>query len=227
MASITKLKIPSHHRKDVARLLALSNEQVEALAQALDSAVVTSAADFAASVVIQGLDAEQLESVFDTVDELYGVRNHFGLAVPEFVDALIRAIRDTQDDELLRFDTANSQNNLQKILNAADFSVSVKAKDLIDECERVLTGVRIVTDMRPVYRDGGTDSPKGMLILHTLKLAYDVLGGPEELYLGAAEGALCDLRDAIDRALQKSTSLQTQLSGAGITHLNPTKRAKA
>ena len=213
--STPKLQIPEAHRDDIALLFALDDIQAAALARALDNVVGMSPAEFAKNANVPNVEPSELARMFNAVRALYVVRTHENVERSQFVDLVIDAARRSGDKRLaIDEDAAQSfRSRLQQLLSAAEFSVAVKAQDLASDVQRELYGVRILTDLRPVFRDSASDAPSGLIIVHTLKLEYHIHAyRHEDIYISATEDRLRELQTAIDRALQKSNTLQSKLS---------------
>lgn len=221
-----KLQIPEGHREDLALILALDDTQVEAFVHALDTVVVMSPAAFASEALVPGVEPLRLGRMFSALRILYRVRGHDSTELPAFVDAIVEAIRSAGDPKLTLAaeDVARTTATLLRLLSATEFSVTVKAQDLASEAQRMLYGSRVLTDVRPVFRESVSDEPAGMLIIHTLKIEYHIHDyRHEDIYLTIPPDQLITLRDAITRAIAKAETLQTRLSSAGFVYLDYSK----
>lgn len=100
--------------------------------------------------------------------------------------------------------------------------LSVKANDLLTEHERNFARARIITDIRPLYPVHDTSNPSAAVVSHNLKIQYSKKVGTrgvevKDFYVGLDNTDLLELRSCIDRALQKSVSLERMIANCGIT----------
>ncbi len=87
--------------------------------------------------------------------------------------------------------------------------MAARASDIVTEYDRVFHDVRILTDMRPVFGVDPEDGPKAAALIATLKVEYHISQGPVESDFYALEHSdLLRLRDAVDRALVKHSSMR-------------------
>ena len=110
--------------------------------------------------------------------------------------------------------------NLARLL-AADALVTLgRADDVITDHERVFSRARILTDVRPVFRDKPTETPTVAVIIEMLKIEYWGRGGSgrRSFYVALDEADLVGLRRVIDRALEKTETMKKVLSSAGLAN---------
>jgi hypothetical protein len=96
-----------------------------------------------------------------------------------------------------------------------------KAVDLVADNDKVFGAARVITDIRPVFVDDPTAPPTGAVVIHTLKIEFMTDVGPNAAYYVLDDADLRELRNALDRAIDKSTTIQTLLTNAGLASLQP------
>lgn len=126
----------------------------------------------------------------------------------ESPSAVAQGVADSQDLELQEGERSALAEILKNLLDADSLSTAAKAADLITEHEHVYNGIRIVTDLRPIFGDDPTENPAGMTLSATVKLDHYTDGRIKSLYISADEEDLRAIRDSVDRALKKSETMR-------------------
>ena len=151
---------------------------------------------------------------------------------------LIREERFTADDVTVALRASADNDDLSaeavEVDDLSDFSELVelpailqfvKAVELRNAYENILTDSRIVTDIRPVFPDGKVDRVEAAMINHTILLTYQ--NGEESeaqrLYVAVDLDDLEKLKAQIDRALDKEHATRALIEAAAVTRLEPTE----
>ncbi len=92
--------------------------------------------------------------------------------------------------------------------------LSAKGLRLLYDEERLLSSARIISDMRPVFTKEVEQGFPAALIVHSLRINYSESGEDKDFFVALDARDLSDLRDIVDRALEKDRSLRTFLSEA-------------
>ncbi len=161
--------------------------------------------------------------MFSALRMLYTVRAREYQELPAFVESLMAGMRNTVDSRLAVTDNNREtvKAKLTKLLSANAFAIISKVEDLGSEGQRILYGSRVLTDLRPVFREAPSDAPVGLIVVHTIKLEYHTFDYKhEDIYIVASESELRDMQDAITRALKKSETLQATFRDTGIAFLD-------
>ena len=114
---------------------------------------------------------------------------------------------------------AACQPALERLLNAKSVALAAKASDLAFDVERFCVGVRIVTDIRPVF-DGPREAIVGSTIRQTLRLEYVSLdGSPSSISIGLDSEDIGILKSACEEALRKAEVAKITLESKGLPEL--------
>jgi hypothetical protein len=122
--------------------------------------------------------------------------------------AVAAGVAESQDLDLDRDKRSKLSAILNDLLDAASLSTAAKAADLITEHEHVYNGIRIITDLRPVFGDDPTARPEGVTLSATIKIDHYTEGGIRSLYISADDEDLRSIRNSVDRALRKSETMR-------------------
>lgn len=105
---------------------------------------------------------------------------------------------------------------LEELLRSRALATAAKASDLVSEHEHVFSGIRILTDIRPIFGDDTAGEPDGVTIASTVKLDHYTDGNETSIYIAADEQDLQAIRDSVDRALDKVESMRRLMRKQGL-----------
>lgn len=112
------------------------------------------------------------------------------------------------------------------ILEAPVIGTTGTATDLQTLNIRNYQGARIVTDLRPVFRDDVAETPDGAVIVETLHLQTWTRDGDTELLsVSMDEADLRQLRSAVERALEKTDTLKRFLAEKELSYFELEKES--
>lgn len=204
------LIIPDESHTAIVDLVLLPSEQREALLASLRRASPsTSLWRFASSIPSpDGLD--NVIEVVETLAALYGLIEESGDSPRELANDLVEAAAELKlgeveytpelTSELVRF--------FEEVFSLDDsLGLTSKAGEVAIENERNYAFARIITDLRPIYLNKDAPTPHGAVVVHILKIA---IHETEQEYYFALDGEdLRDLKEVLDRAVQKEEALSS------------------
>lgn len=110
------------------------------------------------------------------------------------------------------------QERLKQLLEISSAERTAKAYALAQEAEHILSDVRVLTDLRPVF-DDVDKLPPGAVVTHTLKLEYFYSGEARQMFLALNEKDLRKLSEVADRAIKKQARVAELLRKSGVEHI--------
>jgi len=96
-----------------------------------------------------------------------------------------------------------------------------KAYDVLTANERNFIGARIVTDLRPVFKENPADEPAGAVIVHMLKFDYREDGSNKEFVLALDSLDVQLLKHLVERASIKEASLLAMAAKMSFAVVKP------
>lgn len=229
---MAKLNIPEKYRPGVSKIRQLSESNVRDIRAALDGILTGGASEedlasskklgeiaTAATASITHADASDLKKVGEALVALYTVKSMRDVSIEDFADRVSDAMV-SLDQEDLRLPLAEREQFKQKLiilLSADVFGIISKVIDLQTDDERVFCHARILTDLRPVFGSRIEDGPRGMVVVHLLKIGYHA--GSEdhhEFFVSLDLNDLQTLRKIIDRAEAKARSLKSAVTNVSL-----------
>jgi hypothetical protein len=216
------LKIPPSDQKTLAKLLAFSPARLASLKEALRNAPpALLPSDLAKKMPADIFEAEEdAEAIITLLTTLYAVRRRADASVSEFVNEICEVAK----TELLHDggDWARIRDDLVDLLSLdATLGVTAKALDVMTEHQRILVKARILTDLRPVFKDNVNEPPAAAVIVHTLQLVFHENDEHKEFFVAMDSSDLESLDRLIERAKQKGSSLKALAATSKLTVLTP------
>lgn len=109
----------------------------------------------------------------------------------------------------------------REILVAPAVAGLARAFDVGQEHERVVHTQRILTDLRPVFADPATE-PLGVIVTHMLRIEAVVDGQVRATTFALDSSDLKELRELLDRAQAKQSSLDILMERASLPRFSIT-----
>ena len=212
---MARYRLSSEIAEGIAPLSKLSSADVRVLAQEIDAklkvklAIEDEVADLIRrSSLWENLPEEDRLKLAGSITGLHLLRLSTTKSIIEVVSDIVGSFRDKNlgEEEL---DTLRE--NLTVILGIKVLQASVKAWTLIDDHHTIYLTSRIITDIRPVFDDDLEHPLMASLLTHNIKLTVRTEGRQKAVYVVADNADLKELRDNIDRALAKGSSLKTMI----------------
>jgi hypothetical protein len=222
------IRVPESQVVYIKKLLELPEEKIDKFLEVLGNAGpqfnVFDLADKTAGSL--GLPQEFTVEILRVLTSLYLTRDWKTQPIEEFVDkevfpALKRANAFSAEQ------IGPQWKKLRKLLvTGLSFERSVgtaaKAGVVLTNHERIFSGARIMTDMRPIFHLNVSEKPEAAMIIHMLKITQrDSHQRQNDLYFALDSNDIQALKDLIDRAMAKEKTLKDVLQNSGITVLDP------
>ena len=176
----------------------------------------------AISAKIRSIDTADLDPILDAVISLSFVAATTEVSIPEFVEDVCNAVNESgiakprlSDDDCVAF-----KRSLSDLLTADVFSIGTKARALMQEHERTFCRARILTDIRPVFGAEVRESPKAVVVVHTLRISYHEGSELKDFYLSLDSDDIETLREVLERADSKAKTLESVLKVANVSSLS-------
>jgi hypothetical protein len=113
-------------------------------------------------------------------------------------------------------DEENTRRSVESYLAAPGIRLLAKATGLSLATERRFEGVRILTDVRPIFVDGPEGAEpervsRHVVLLNTLELKFSSDGEHKSVWVGMTQSDLIDLKSVVERAIMKSATVLSVL----------------
>ncbi|MEH1942662.1 MAG: hypothetical protein V7L01_20935 [Nostoc sp.] len=222
---MTELEIPEKYKPGFKQLVTVDartvDELIDALRQAPPSLLIEDLASIVASQV-EALTVEEVEDLIEALISLYNLRDYLEVPTNKIVERISQAVQN--DEDLPNLSGREKQEFERRLAAFLEFdgvlSVTSKAINVMRDHERIFTGSRVLTDMRPIFERDLEKGPAAVVIVHMLKIEYADLEGTHEFFVALDSIDLEELRQQLDRADQKGKSIKLMLGRANIPYLN-------
>ncbi|WP_419551185.1 hypothetical protein [Candidatus Poriferisodalis sp.] len=124
--------------------------------------------------------------------------------------------------EKLALEGDDQQRLAERVLRLADrrsTRVLHKSLELMHEHHSVFLDARIVTDIRPVFGGDVSEGMDAVVLTHSLKVDFVQEGRRKSFHTALDQSDLRVLKDVLERAIDKATSLRESLESAGLSNL--------
>lgn len=218
------ITIPERQYAGFARLLRMTDAQWGALIKALqDSKPVLPLTRYFTNVsAFLEAQVKDAGDVLWVLASLFSLRDDFSGSPTELIGEIRDAAEKTEKAELKATKEEWSrfgQFLLRIFSEKTSLEVAAKAQDILYEEEKLISDVRIISDLRPVYRGDISPKPEAFLVAHMLKIEFHEADGHKEIYLSLDRGDLTKLQKVVVRALQKETALKSLVTEWGVPYL--------
>jgi hypothetical protein len=212
---VAKITIPDEYQPGILKLFSLHDDAVSSLKHVLSTEADDVSARELAGIVspeIPTVPEKEIYAVLRSLRALYAVRSNMEAPLDEFVSDLADAVEDHFEEGLSAEQVERFKKNVAALMTIDPFAIHVKGRDLQTEDERTFCRARILTDLRPVFGEDIEEGPKGMVIMHHLKLGFHQDGpNHNDFHLSMDSEDLQTLKSVIERAEAKAKSLRENL----------------
>ena len=216
---MTKFHVPDRHVGALKYLASVDATGFEGLLSALSNEPASSRAQLETRVgqVLPASDVGFKTPLVGAILSLCVVRSSNEAKPDGFATELAAA----EELEFNAEERKTFEERLMQVLSLGPLTNLAKAANLIAENANLFGEARVITDIRPVFADDPATTPTGAVIMHTLKVDYYSDEDFRADFFVLDDVDLVKLRKAIDRAIEKSESLQALLSSAGLAAMQP------
>jgi hypothetical protein len=164
---------------------------------------------------VPSIPKEHLKDIVTSISSMKNVQKSAHVDAARFSSDIWDALEEDSPDLAENIDPKVFKSRTEILLNGTDlYLTSVKVKELRTEVERSFYGVRILTDLRTVFGDDPSQRP-AMTPIHTLEIKYHHESGQHrEFYVSLDDDDLVTLKEVVERAQQKKSTLVELLKKA-------------
>lgn len=220
------LRVPEQQIVHIKKLLELPDDKIEGFLSALVQAKPAfNVFDLSAEVSSQsGLPIELTLGIIRVLASLYLTRN-WREPAETFVDReVFVALRAAQTFSAEDVDA--QWRKLRKFFIAAlslerTVGTAAKAGIVLTQHERIFSGARIMTDLRPIFHLDVSQKPDAAVIVHMLQIVQrDDFGNKTDQYFALDSNDIVVMKEIIERAMKKEETLKGVMKDSGVTVLD-------
>lgn len=211
---MAELQIPSSRKATLAKVAKMPEEELDALVRSLNELKLPTDKQTSLECVKEAVKTVNATDVGETLYELYRIRETAGVSKKRFVDDLHEALRKSKNFEGI--EAAVLRGRLTRLLDVKSLDVLSKAYAVQREQPYLYCEGRILSDIRPVFSDDVKKKPIGVVLSHTLKIVYHQDNEHREFFVALDRADLNELKDIVDRAQEKNSSIETLMKATGL-----------
>lgn len=211
-----QLYIPDYFIPGIKKLISLDEGQVTQLISALQAEDPVLGESELADHVAEKIKTIAPGDVADIIHSLTGlltVQASTEFSLTQFSQMLYEA---SERQKLIPPDPAaweSFKKNIEIILTLeGPLAVASKAYNVTATHDHVFDGVRVLTDLRAIFKQDPTELPSAIAVIHTLKIDYHQNGKLRAFFVAMDDDDITKLKAALNRAELKSKSLKKLIS---------------
>ncbi len=222
-------RVPEQQIANIKELLELPDDKIEGFLDALVKAEPAFNVFELSSQVSgkSGLPYPLVLGLVRVLASLYATREKdWEQPIEEFLDVAVFAA-------LQRAQTFSAENadvqwrRLRRVLVTAlslerAIGTAAKAGPVLTAHERIFSGARIMTDLRPIFHHNVSEKPDAAMIVHMLKITQrDDFDRKTDQYFALDSNDIATMKELIERAIKKEETLRAIMKDSGVTILAP------
>ncbi len=206
---MVQFRIPAEALTDMEVLRRVGSDKLAQLASAFKAIEPTplrpkQLRETACTVLGTGEEAEGIgQSVVRLLLALYGLLRQRSLNPKSILDGLRDGIGKSDWNEEAKNEWKAVEPQIEELLSIEKVGAVSKALALAYEYANLYESAQIITDIRPVYNEDGSDI-QGSIVSYTLRMNYDDAEGNHTLSIAMDEKDIQELMGACERAQKKS-----------------------
>ncbi len=215
--TIKKLKIPEPFLEQFTLLKNLKREQREILIQELEK-ITTDYIEFSTDQFESissklKMDQKDLRDLLDLILEIFFIQysDEQKTSVEDFLKKLEEGIKDTKNDKVIPVDGEwEEYMAFWESIFSMDKTIGLlaKANNIRKDYDYRYLKSKIYTEIRPIFsRNIDTDLANAAILYHNLKIQYRQEFLPEHFFISLNPEDLRNLKEVVDRALEKEKNL--------------------
>jgi hypothetical protein len=215
--------IPKGDWKALTDLLWIEPEKREAFIRIIkDPAKVPHADDFAKHFAeTTGKDRKEADKYIGVLFKLYSLYDTSGKDIDSNLSLIMDYFKNIDSEVVKKASDAHInlfKSFLKDVLSLHDtIGIRAKANRLMPQHQHIFKKSEIYSDIRPIFRPEHIDfRPSGAVFIHSLKIRYYEGFEQKEIFFGLSDNDLRQLKETVERAIQKHNTLKIMIGGFDI-----------
>ncbi len=215
------LKVPERYRSGILRTAALEQDQFDQFLSALKSAptceTVRELQTWISTETPTLTDAERRDMVL-ALASMLRVQRSAEVSPRMFGGDVWASLQAEVPQSITSFDQEEFVSRIASLMELSSLDItSLRVFDVKQEVERNFCKVKILTDIRPVFKKDPQETPVDMAIIHHFQIGYhDGMGQHKEFYVSLDGRDLEMLKKAVADAESRSETLERTLKDGGV-----------
>ena len=176
--------------------------------------------DFSGSLAskIPGVKHSELKSILRTVSVLYSIMRSKKKSQEDLTNDLAETIEIEKPRIFPVEKTVVLKARIQKLLGFDKIiGLASKAMDVMTDQDHIFCGVKVLSDIRPVFQDA-PDSISAAMVVHNMRIAYHQDGKHLEFSVAMNPEDIRKSIEVLERAEKKSKALKSFIQKTGVAY---------
>jgi predicted hydrocarbon binding protein len=220
---MAKIKIPESEHEILKKISELQDGTLAQLIDAIkgiDASQIQLDLSEKIAMKVDSIKKSDLVSILRTIRGLYAFKARKKIAAKEVAEIIGETIGEANSKMFPPENLPRLKENLQKLLSIGSvIEVTAKAMDVMTDQSNIFCGVKILSDIRPVFKDSaeglGLDAA---VVIHNLKLSYHNNGDHKEFFVAMNADDVRKMKEVMERAEKKNEYLKAFIQKSQISY---------
>jgi hypothetical protein len=204
-------EVPEQYLNGLEKLATLEDKLIKGLLQSIEALPpdfdLQKIASFAESKY--GIDIDDASAILNSIAALYFHIKSEDISSSIVIDAICENLKKDLPTKTASKYISKLKARLSSFLGESKFlEIIYQAADLLPENENILADARLLTDIRPIFKDEISDGISASLISHVLRLQYDNINGTQEIFISLSSSRIEQLIEELQESLAKELALR-------------------
>ena len=175
------------------------------------------------SKTIKTVEPSALWDILIAVLPLFGIKEDQKISAGELADGIGLSLKEEKPKGFPVEKTELLTVRLKQLLGLnKSLAVVAKAMDVMTDHEHLFCGVKILSDIRPIFTDT-LETASSAVVIHNLQIGFhdSATNKHKEFYVALDTEDIQELKEVIARAEKKTLALQSMLAKSNVHYLEP------
>ncbi|MGI9104708.1 MAG: hypothetical protein ACR2G4_00510 [Pyrinomonadaceae bacterium] len=223
---MASLSIPKQIASGLTSIATLPEEPFQELLSALDGIplkIKQHGVFDDSSLSLKTIPPDELKEIKEALFPLIAGQSTSTTPVSDYVDSIADSLKESDEEDV---GWAHSNETLNRFKERLTRLFSVESLRLIGKARNVLfrhaqtfSSARIVSDIRPVFKEEAEEPPVAAVIVHMLNIVYHSSGERKEFVVALDTTDIHLMMDSLKRAEKKTKSLESTIASTNMTYI--------
>lgn len=204
-------EVPEQYLNGLEKLAILDDKVIKNIFQSIEAVPpafdLQKIASFAGSNY--GVDVEDASAILNFIAALYFYIRNEDISSDIIIDVICENLKKDVPIKLAPKYIPKLKTRLSRLLGISSFlEIIYQASDLLPENQNILVDTRLLTDIKPIFKEDISGGISASLISHTLRLQYENINGIQEIFVSISSSNIEQLIEELQESLTKESALQ-------------------
>ena len=215
------LKIPESEFAVLRKIADLDEPLFSSLVNAIgetDPSFLQSDFSGAFASKVSEIKQSDLKSILKTISVLYSIMGSKKKSPEDLTSDLVETIETVKPRTFPVEKASTLKARVQKLLGFdKTIGLASKAMDVMTDQDHIFCGIKIISDVRPVFQDS-PDSISAAMVIHNMRIGYHQDGKHQEFSVAMNPEDIRKTLEVLERAEKKSSTLKSFIQKSGVAY---------